>query len=277
MRTTPHHTALIAEACRQLQSLDPAPSLAELAASAGLSPYHFHRVFKAETGLTPKAYAAACRAQRLRSALQDPKHTVTDAIYEAGFNSNSRFYEQSQQLLGMPPKDYKTGGAGSNIRFALGQCSLGAIAVAQSQHGVCAILVDDDPQAVLQQLQDLFPKAKLIGDDPDFDQLVAHVVGAIEHPNIGIHLPLDVQGTAFQERVWQALREIPPGTTVSYAELATRIGSPKAVRAVANACGANKLAFAIPCHRVVRSNGELGGYRWGLARKQQLLQREQSA
>ena len=251
--------------------------MAELAAFAGLSPYHFHRVFKAETGLTPKAYAAACRAQRLRSALQDPKHTVTDAIYEAGFNSNSRFYEQSQQLLGMPAKDYKTGGAGSDIRFALGQCSLGAIAVAQSQHGVCAILLDDHPQTVLQQLQDLFPKAQLIGDDPNFDLLVAHVVGAIEQPNIGIHLPLDIQGTAFQERVWQALREIPPGSTLSYAELATRIGSPKAVRAVANACGANKLAFAIPCHRVVRSNGELGGYRWGLARKQQLLQREQSA
>ncbi|MGG4605010.1 methylated-DNA--[protein]-cysteine S-methyltransferase [Paenalcaligenes sp. Me131] len=277
MRTPTHHTTLIAEACRQLQTLDPAPSLAELAASAGLSSYHFHRVFKAETGLTPKAYAAACRAQRLRTALQDPKHSVTDAIYEAGFNSNSRFYEQSQQLLGMPAKNYKTGGAGSDIRFALGQCSLGAIAVAQSQHGVCAILLDDDPQTVLQQLQDLFPNAQLIGDDPDFDALVAHVVGAIEQPNIGIHLPLDIQGTAFQERVWQALREIPPGRTISYSELAQRIGSPKAVRAVANACGANKLAFAIPCHRVVRSSGELGGYRWGLARKQQLLQREQSA
>lgn len=276
MPSSTKHSSLIAQACRHIQHQDPAPSLAELAAAAGLSPYHFHRIFKAETGLTPKAYASAHRAKRLRSALQDPTTTVTQAIYDAGFNSNSRFYEHAHQLLGMPARDYKTGAAGSAIRFALGQCSLGAIAVAQSQHGVCAILLDDDPQAVLQQLQDLFPHAQLIGDDPNFANLVAHVVAVIEQPSIGLSLPLDIQGTAFQERVWQALRNIPPGTTISYTELAQRIGSPKAVRAVANACGANKLAVAIPCHRVVRQSGELGGYRWGLARKQQLLQREQS-
>ncbi|MNT40658.1 Bifunctional transcriptional activator/DNA repair enzyme Ada [compost metagenome] len=174
----------------------------------------------------------------------------------------------------MTPSRYRAGGAGTDIRFAIGQSALGAILVAQSDRGVCAILLGDDPQALLQDLQDQFPRANLIGGDAQFEQLVAQVVGFVEAPSTGLALPLDVRGTAFQQRVWQALQEIPPGSTASYAEIAARIGAPRAVRAVAQACAANHLAVAIPCHRVVRSDGGLSGYRWGVARKRDLLARE---
>lgn len=266
--------ALVADACRRIDAADTPPTLEALAAQAGLSLFHFHRVFKAHTGLTPKAYASAARARRLRQELSGPSATVTDAIYGAGFNSNSRFYAASEQLLGMRARDYRAGGTGAVIRFAVGQCALGAILVAQSQRGICAILLGDDPDALLRDLQDQFPRAQLMGADADFERLVAEVVGFVEAPAIGLNLPLDVRGTAFQERVWQALREVPVGATVSYAEIAERIGSPRAVRAVARACGANALAVAIPCHRVVRRSGELSGYRWGVERKRELLQRE---
>jgi len=265
---------LIARACRLIKDSEAPPSLDELAQEAGMSPFHFHRVFKAETGLTPKAYASADRARKLREELNEAGGSVTNAIYGAGFNSNSRFYERSDGLLGMRPRDYRAGGMNARIRFAVGQCSLGAILVAQSQRGICAILLGDDPEALVHDLQDQFPKAQLIGGDKDFEQLVAQVVGFIEAPALGLGLPLDVRGTAFQERVWQALREIPPGATVSYAQVAARIGEPKAVRAVAQACGANRIAVAIPCHRVVRRDGELSGYRWGVERKRELLRRE---
>jgi AraC family transcriptional regulator of adaptative response/methylated-DNA-[protein]-cysteine methyltransferase len=270
------HAALVAAACRRIQQAETPPSLAELAAEANLSPYHFHRVFKAVTGLTPKAYAAAQRAQKLRRRLRR-RASITEAIYDAGFNSNSRFYERSGQMLGMCPRDYRAGGAGNAIRFAVGECSLGSILVARSERGVCAILLGDDPDALARQLQDQFPNAELIGGDAEFESLVAKVVGFVEAPAIGLDLPLDIRGTAFQERVWQALRRIPPGTTASYAEIARRIGMPRAVRAVAQACGANPLAVAIPCHRVVRSDGALSGYRWGVVRKRELLQREAAA
>ena len=266
--------ALVAEACRQINSADTAPTLDALAARAGLSPHHFHRVFKAETGLTPKAYAVAQRAQRLRDALQQDAGTVTDAIYDAGFGSNSRFYAGADQMLGMLPRTYQAGGAGAVIRFALGECALGAILVAQSQLGLCAILLGDEPDQLLRDLQDQFPKAELVGGNAEFERLVAQVVGFIEAPHLGLNLPLDVRGTAFQQRVWQALGSIPPGSTASYAEIAERIGAPKAVRAVAQACGANALAVAIPCHRVVRRDGDISGYRWGVARKRELLRRE---
>jgi len=267
------HAATVAAACRRIESTETPPALAELAEAAGLSSFHFHRVFKAVTGLTPRGYAAAHRSRRVRERLADGG-TVTDALYEAGFNSNSRFYEAADHLLGMKPGDYRAGGQNNDIRFAIGQCSLGAILVAQSERGVCAILLGDDPQQLVCDLQDKFRRANLIGADQQFEQLVARVVGFIEAPAIGLDLPLDVQGTAFQERVWQALREIPVGSTASYAEIAQRIGAPKAVRAVAQACGANRLAVAIPCHRVVRSDGNLSGYRWGVERKRQLLDRE---
>jgi AraC family transcriptional regulator, regulatory protein of adaptative response / methylated-DNA-[protein]-cysteine methyltransferase len=266
--------SLVARACRLIEASETPPRLDDLAAEVDLSPFHFHRLFKAETGLTPKAYSSAYRARKLREELSAPNASITNAIYDAGFNSNSRFYEASDQLLGMRARDYRAGGVGAVIRFAVGQCSLGAILVAQSQRGICAILLDDDPDTLVRDLQDQFPNARLIGCDGEFEQLVAQVVGFIEAPAIGLQLPLDVQGTAFQERVWLALRGIPPGTTVSYAEIAERIGSPKAVRAVAQACGANHLAVAIPCHRVVRRNGDLAGYRWGVDRKRELLRRE---
>jgi AraC family transcriptional regulator of adaptative response/methylated-DNA-[protein]-cysteine methyltransferase len=265
---------LIAQACRRIEAAELPPSLNVLAAQADMSPFHFHRVFKAETGLTPKAYASAFRARRLREELSASETSVTQAIYGAGFNSNSRFYAASQELLGMHARDYRAGGPNMRIRFAVGQCALGAILVAQSQRGLCAILLGDDADQLVRDLQDQFPKAQLLGGDAGFEQLVAQVVGFVEAPALGLNLPLDVQGTAFQERVWQALREIPPGATVSYAEVAARIGQPKAVRAVAQACGANRLAVAIPCHRVVRHSGELSGYRWGVERKRALLLRE---
>lgn len=270
-----HHAQRVADVCRQIEQAETPPSLNALALQANMSPFHFHRVFKAVTGLTPKGYASAHRSRKVREGLKGER-TVTDALYDAGFNSNSRFYESANQLLGMTPGDYKAGGTNNAILFAVGQCSLGAILVAQSARGVCAILLGDDPDQLVRDLQDQFPKAELVGADQRFEQLVAQVVGLIEAPAVGLDLPLDLRGTAFQERVWQALRDIPPGSTASYAQIAERIGAPKSFRAVAQACGANSVAVAIPCHRVVRSNGELSGYRWGVERKQQLLAREKA-
>jgi len=263
----------VADACRHIEQADIPPNLNTLATLAGLSPFHFHRIFKAVTGLTPKGYASAHRSQKVRNGLK-AKQTVTDALYDAGFNSNSRFYESADQLLGMKPSDYKAGGTNSAILFAVGECSLGSILVAQSSRGVCAILLGDEPDQLVRDLQDQFPNADLVGADHNFEQLIAHVVGFIEAPALGLDLPLDLRGTAFQQRVWQALRDIPVGDTASYGQIAERIGAPKSFRAVAQACGANRLAVAIPCHRVVRSNGDLSGYRWGVERKQQLLDRE---
>jgi len=267
------HAAKIAAVCRLIENAEDDLNLNDLATHAGLSIYYFHRMFKAVTGVTPKAYIAADRAKRLRSGLQRSA-TVTEAIFDAGYNSNSRFYEKSDQVLGMTPSKYRAGGTNTEIRFAIGECSLGAILVASSEKGVCAILLGDDPDALARDLQDRFPKSSLIGGDSEFEQLVAKVVGFIEAPAIGLDLPLDVQGTAFQQRVWQALKEIPAGSTASYTDIANRIGSPKAVRAVAGACAANTLAVAIPCHRVVKRDGALSGYRWGVERKRILLERE---
>ena len=267
------HAARVAEACRLIETAEKTPALAALAKRAGLSPYHFHRVFKATTGVTPKAYAAAHRAKRVRDELTGSR-TVTEAIYDAGFNSASRFYETSGQFLGMTPTDFRAGGAETEIRFAVGQCALGSVLVAQSAKGVCAILLGDDPDALVRDLQDRFPRATLLGGEAAFEQTVARVVAFVEAPARGLDLPLDVRGTAFQQRVWAALRQIPAGSTASYAEIASRIGAPNGSRAVAQACGANPLAVAIPCHRVVRTNGSLSGYRWGVQRKQDLLARE---
>ena len=267
---------MIADLCRVIEAAEQPPTLAALAQRAGLSPHHLHRVFKAATGLTPKAYAQAQRTRRLQQGLRAGE-SVTEAIYGAGYNSGGRFYAQADQVLGMTPTRYRAGGADTAIRFAIGACSLGAILVAQSERGVCAILLGDDPNALAQQLQDRFPKAQLIGGDAGFERLIATVVGFVEAPRLGLDLPLDVQGTAFQQRVWQALRGIPAGQTASYADIAARIGAPKSVRAVAQACAANALAVAIPCHRVLRSDGALSGYRWGVARKRALLECEGSA
>lgn len=264
----------ISEACRLIEIAEELPTLDELAAAAGISPFHFHRQFKAITGLTPKGYGAAHRAKSVRHALAETRNTVTQAIYDAGYSSGSRFYEKSSQMLGMTPTAYRNGGVGTVIKFAVAECSLGSILVACSAKGVCAILLGDDPDRLARDLQDRFPNAALIGGDAVFERLVAQVVGFVEAPGIGLDLPIDIRGTAFQQRVWQALREIPAGQTASYAEIAERIGDPKAVRAVAQACGANKIAVAIPCHRVVRTDGSLSGYRWGVERKRALLEKE---
>jgi AraC family transcriptional regulator, regulatory protein of adaptative response / methylated-DNA-[protein]-cysteine methyltransferase len=269
------NAALVAKACRIIEESDEEPSLKKLADAIGQSPSYFHRVFKAATGLTPKEYAAAQRAKKVRQGLVSG-NTVTEAMYDAGFNSSGRFYEKSTDLLGMTPSRYRAGGINEEICFAVGQSSLGAILVASSKKGVAAILLGDDPDELVRNLQDRFPRASLIGADRDYEALVSRVVGLVETPRIGLDLPLDVRGTAFQQRVWQALQEIPAGETVSYAEVAQRIGSPKSVRAVADACAANRLAVAIPCHRVVRSDGSPSGYAWGVERKQALLDRETS-
>ncbi len=263
----------IAAACRQIEAAERPPSLAELAHAAKLSPFHFHRLFRAITGLAPKAYAASHRAKRVRTELRRSA-TVTAAIFDAGFESGGQFYASSTRLLGMRPSDYRAGGRDTQIRFAIGQCSLGAILVARTAKGICAILLGEDADSLVRELQDRFARAKLIGGDAEFEQWVAKVVGLVEQPAVGLDLPLDVRGTAFQMRVWQALMQIPSGSTASYTEIARRIGAPKSVRAVAQACAANPLAVAIPCHRVVRTDGALSGYRWGVARKRALLDRE---
>lgn len=268
-------SAIVAAACRRIEQDERIPPLRELARDANLSAHHFHRTFKAVTGLTPRAYAASHRARRFRDQLPSSA-TVTDAIYDAGFSSGARLYEHSNAVLGMTPTAYRAGGANVAIRFAVGECSLGAILVAATERGVCAILLGDDPDRLVRDLQDRFPRAELTGGDAEFEQWVAKVVGLVEAPAVGLDLPLDLRGTAFQQRVWHALTKIPPGTTLGYAELARRIGSPRAVRAVAGACAANTIAVAIPCHRVVRSDGALSGYRWGAARKRALLEREQA-
>jgi AraC family transcriptional regulator of adaptative response/methylated-DNA-[protein]-cysteine methyltransferase len=270
------HAAKITAACRLIEEAGQVPRLEELAKRVGVSTYHFHRVFKTVTGLTPREYAAANRVKRVRNAL-GRSSTVTEAIFDAGYNSNSRFYETANEVLGMTPTNYRAGGANTEIRFAIGECSLGSILVAQSERGVCAILLGDDPDELARDLQDRFPRANLIGGDGEFEHLVAKVIGFVEAPALGLDLPLDVRGTAFQQRVWHALREIPAGETASYTDIANRIGSPTSAKEVAEACAANVLAVAIPCHRVVKKDGALSGYRWGVDRKRALLQREVQA
>jgi AraC family transcriptional regulator of adaptative response/methylated-DNA-[protein]-cysteine methyltransferase len=262
---------MIAAVCRFIEGAEDAPSLEAMAARAGLSPHHFHRLFKAATGLTPKAYGDAHRANRVREGLSAGE-AVTAALYEAGYGSSGRFYERSNAILGMTPTEFQKGGAG-DIRFAIGQCSLGVILVAQSDKGICAITLGDEAEALVRDLQDRFPKANLIGADAGFERHMAQVVGMIDQQQ-SLDLPLDIRGTAFQQRVWQALRAIPSGQTRAYSEIAEAIGAPKAVRAVAGACAANALAIAIPCHRVVRNDGALSGYRWGVERKRALLLKE---
>jgi AraC family transcriptional regulator, regulatory protein of adaptative response / methylated-DNA-[protein]-cysteine methyltransferase len=269
------NAAAVARACRMIEEAEETPDLATLAAEAGLSRFHFHRIFKEVTGVTPRAWGAARRAERMRQGLAEAG-TVTEALYGAGYGSNSRFYEQSGAILGMTATEWRDGGRDAEIRFALGECSLGSVLVAATARGVCAIQFGDDPQALLDGLQDRFPKARLVGGDPEFEALVARVVGLVERPDEpgGPALPLDLRGTAFQQRVWQALREIPVGETATYAEVAERIGRSGAARAVARACADNPVAVAVPCHRVVRTGGALAGYRWGVARKRALLERE---
>lgn len=275
---------MVARICRLIEEAETLPKLDELAAQSGLSRYHFHRVFKAATGLTPRDYAVASRSRRLREKLAingeggggggGGADSITSAFYEAGFNSSGRFYADSGAILGMTPSRYRAGGAGTSISFAVAESSLGAIVVAATDKGVCAVLMGDDPDLLVRDLQDRFPRADLKGGDAGFEKLVSKVVGLVESPGTTFDLPLDVKGTVFQQRVWQALRQVPAGSTASYTEIANSIGLPRSVRAVAAACAANHIAVVIPCHRVVRSDGGLSGYRWGVERKRELLARE---
>ena len=226
--------------------------------------------------MTPLAYIAARRAERIRDELRYAA-SVTEAVCRAGFGSSARFYAAAPHMLGLTPARFRHGGPGASIRFAAGACSLGAILVAATEKGICAISLGEDPEALLRDLQDRFPRADLIGADAHFEQWVARVVACVEAPARGLDLPLDLRGTTFQRRVWQALRDIPAGERVSYKQLAARIGAAQAARAVAGACAANPIAVAIPCHRVVRSDGSVSGYRWGIERKQALLEREARA
>lgn len=265
--------ALVASLCRWIESSEEVPTLEDLARRAGLSPSHTHRLFKAVTGVTPKSYAAAHRGKRVRESLRTGT-SVTEAIYDAGYNSSGRFYEDSSDLLGMTPSQFRSGGSELPIRFAIGECSLGSILVAATERGVCAILLGDNPEELAHDLERRFPRANLIGADAEFEGWVAKVVGLVERPGTTVPLPLDIRGTAFQQRVWKALTRILPGKTMTYAEVARAIGEPKSARAVARACASNPLAVAIPCHRVVRKDGDLSGYRWGVERKRVLLDRE---
>jgi AraC family transcriptional regulator of adaptative response/methylated-DNA-[protein]-cysteine methyltransferase len=270
------HADKVAKACRLIEASEQEPALGALAEAVRLSPYHFHRLFKARLGVTPKAYAAAHRNKRVREEL-GRSATVTQAIYGAGFSSNGRFYATSTEVLGMTPRQFRSGGSNAEIRYAIGESPLGLVLVAASDKGVCAIFFGDDPDSLAGDLAKQFPRARLIGNDPNFEELAGKVISFVEDPSIGLDLPLDIRGTAFQHRVWEALRRIPLGSTASYAEIAKAIGAPKAVRAVARACGSNGIAVAIPCHRVIGSDGSLTGYRGGIARKRALLAKEAKA
>jgi AraC family transcriptional regulator of adaptative response/methylated-DNA-[protein]-cysteine methyltransferase len=267
------HGEKVKQACRLIETAEAEPKLDELAAAAGLSPYHFHRIFKSALGMTPKAYASAHRNKRMREELSRST-TVTEAIYGAGFNSNGRFYATSSKVLGMTPSQFRAGAPNSEIKFTIGESSLGLVLVAASDKGVCAIFFGNDAESLTRDLEKQFPRARLIGGDHTFEKLAAAVIGFVENPRAPFDLPLDIRGTAFQHRVWDALRRIPAGTTASYAEIAKAIGAPKAVRAVARACASNRIAVAIPCHRVIGSDGSLTGYRGGIERKRALLAKE---
>lgn len=265
--------ALVREACRALES-EAAPSLAELAAASGLSRFHFLRTFKAVTGLTPKRYASAVKTKRARVELARAP-SVTAAIYEAGFGSNGRFYEHMTERLGMRPSEYRHGGPAQTVHYVVTSCSLGSLLVAATERGVCAIELGDESEALTRALRERFPRADLIQGGEQLASLTAAVVAQVEAPETSSSdLPLDIRATAFQERVFDALRRIPPGETATYGELARAIGAPSAARAVGRACGSNRLAVVIPCHRAIQGDGRLAGYRWGVERKRALLERE---
>jgi len=266
-------SSLMVKACRIIEDSEEPPTLKDLAKAVGLSPYHFQRLFKKVVGVTPKQYASEQRLKRVRSSLRRDM-SVTDALYDAGFASSSRFYENARETLGMKPSEYQTGAEGIRIRCAVARSYLGWVLVAATATGICAIEIGDDPERMKTRLRERFPNAEIQSGDEIFRSWVQQILAYMEKPEQSLDLPLDIQGTAFQRLVWMALREIAPGSTISYSNLAAKIGKPRAARAVAGACASNKIAVAIPCHRVVRRDGDLGGYRWGLERKRALLERE---
>jgi AraC family transcriptional regulator of adaptative response/methylated-DNA-[protein]-cysteine methyltransferase len=268
------HARIVADACRSIDIADHEPNLASLARAAGMSRFHFHRLFKQLVGVTPKAYATARKAARVRDELRHGG-SVTTALYNAGYATSGRFYETSQHVLGMTPVTFKSGGTGTEIRFAVKACSLGHVLVAATPKGICSISVADDPRQLVRELRQQFPQAAIAGDRR-FDSVVAAVIDVVDAITPELRLPLDVRGTSFQHRVWKALRAIPYGRTITYGQLAAAIGMPAASRAVARACASNPVAIAIPCHRVVSQGRGIGGYRWGVERKQTLIDREKT-
>jgi AraC family transcriptional regulator of adaptative response/methylated-DNA-[protein]-cysteine methyltransferase len=263
-------------ACRLIDDAEDTPDLKAIAQAAGLSPFHFHRLFKRLVGVTPREYVAARHTGRLRESLQRGT-SVTEAIYDAGFSSSSRVYETAGEALGMTPGAYRAGAPGLTITYAITRCSLGVLLVAATSRGVCTIELGDSPDALRRRLGQRFAKATVVQDDRAVKPCVEAVTRYLDAPAQNIDLPLDVRGTAFQRRVWTALRRLRAGTTTTYTDLARRIGQPRAARAVARACASNTIALAIPCHRVIRGDGSLSGYRWGVERKRTLLDRERAA
>ena len=259
----------VAEAVTAIEAADVPLSLDDLATRVGYAPHHFHRMFKRALGVTPAAYARGLQARRAAQALTEEAN-VTDAIYEAGYSAPSRFYEGGAKRLGMSPSVWARGGAGVTIRWAIADTSLGPMLVAATDKGLCRVSFDEDETALATR----FPKAEVVPGGASLAELAARVVAAVESPERDDDLPLDVRGTAFQEAIWQALKDIPLGETRTYAELAAAVGHPKAVRAAGTACGANHVSVVIPCHRAQRTDGSLGGYAFGVERKVALRRKE---
>ncbi len=250
-------------------------TLAQLSKRVGLSPFHLQRLFKRATGLSPREYQAARRMAQLKTNLRQGDD-VTTALYDAGFGSSSRLYEKAPEQLGMTPGEYRRGGAGATITFAIAPTPLGRLLVAATERGLCAVRFGENAAELERNLRHEFHAATLHRDDTAMQKYVEPLLAAVRGENTIIHLPLDVRATAFQMKVWETLRKIPSGETRSYSEVAREIGTPNAVRAVARACASNPVALAVPCHRVIRSDGDLAGYRWGIERKKKLLEREQA-
>ena len=266
----------VAQACRLIEAAAEPPSLAELAAQLGLSQGHVQRVFKRVMGVSPRQYGEAYRLGRVREGLKQ-EATVSRAMYEAGYGSSSRFYENGAGRLGMAPTVYRRGGAGMRMRYTLVDSPLGRLMVAATERGVCFVSLGDSDEALESALRGDYPAADLVRDDAGLGETVQAILAFLDGERPGLDLPLDIQGTAFQWRVWEALRAIPYGETRTYAQLAEAIDEPKAARAVGHACATNPVSLVIPCHRAVRTDGTLGGYRWGLSRKEALLAREKGS
>ncbi|MGQ5719552.1 bifunctional DNA-binding transcriptional regulator/O6-methylguanine-DNA methyltransferase Ada [Pseudochrobactrum asaccharolyticum] len=265
---------LVEEACRLIRDNETAPDLSKLAEHAGFSMSHFHKLFKQVTGITPKKYAQSLRLEKLEQELTNNKTSVTEAIYNSGYNESSNFYASRNRLSGMTASAHKKGGTNIVLHYAIAPCSLGKVLVAATSKGISSILLGDDDNALLDDLRKRFPKAEITASGEEFTDMLQSCVAFIEQPQPHFDLPLDIHGTIFQQKIWQILRQIPPGETVSYAELARLAGMPKAARAVAGACAANPVAVVVPCHRVVRNDSGLSGYRWGVERKRTLLNKE---
>jgi AraC family transcriptional regulator, regulatory protein of adaptative response / methylated-DNA-[protein]-cysteine methyltransferase len=263
----------IVDVCRKIENSDKTIKLDTLAREAGLSSFHFHRLFKKIVGVTPKMYSSNHQSLRFREKLKSSK-SITDAIFDAGYSSTSGAYSSKGDLLAMKPKEYRAGGRGVTIQYGVAECILGWVIVAATDRGICGIEFGDDVTVLVPQLQKRFPEAVLKEAGPGFKHVIEDVVQFVKVPTASFNLPLDIQGTVFQQKVWTILREIEPGKTMSYTEVAEKVGNPKAVRAVATACASNKIAVVIPCHRVISKAGKISGYRWGVTRKNDLLENE---